>query len=68
MVVLVLLLLATVPNIRIIGVADGTIIAVIITAHMRNMRPMSPVVQLTVMGIDIDRPEVISMPRMSQAK
>jgi hypothetical protein len=58
-------------NIKIIGAADGIIIAAIITAHMTNISRYSAVPQERIMGMAMDMSmcgSLMSMCSMSQAR
>jgi hypothetical protein len=53
----------TEANIKTIGVAEGTIMATIITAHMTNMRTKSTAPQDCIWGIAISIPMSMFMPQ-----
>jgi hypothetical protein len=52
---------------RIMGVAEGVIMATIMTAHMMKVRIMSPMRQVCVLGMDIFM-LLISIPAMLEAR
>ena len=55
-------------NKKTMGLADGVIMATIITVHMMNIRPKLTNVQGCMAALDISAPMFIAMPCMSWAR